>query len=238
MRVLFLPLITRGAAIGTITRCLAIADHVRRYGHEAFFLTNGEGAKYVSEGGFPFMEGVVPDPPGPHHPIHNLSDAAVFLNLTREAYLRRTLESEERAIDRFQPDVLVSEFKLTAPITAAHVGLPVVSTACSPADPRFVSPLFPEKWGTCHAEAISGFNRILAERGLEPIQDVAELFFTRSDIKIAPTVPEIEPLLSDVPDLRSSWLRCRRVCSNEPTARKSFSPTSAREKSDRPSTPA
>lgn len=201
MRVLFLPLITGGAAIGTITRCLAIADQVREFGHEAFFLTNGEGAKYVSEGGFSFMEGVVPDHPGPHHPLHDLSDAAVFLNLTKEDYLRRALESEKRAVDRFQPDVLVGEFKLTAPITAASMGLPIVSTACTPADPRFVSPLFPDKRATGRREAIGGFNRILDEHGLAPIRDVAELFFSRSTVKIAPTAPEIEPMLADVPDL-------------------------------------
>ena len=32
-------------------------------------------------------------------------------------------------------------------------------------------------------------------------EDVAELFFTRSDRKIAPTIPDIEPLLADVPGL-------------------------------------
>jgi UDP:flavonoid glycosyltransferase YjiC (YdhE family) len=42
----------------------------------------------------------------------------------------------------------------------------------------------------------------LDEHGLAAIQDVAELFFMRSDLKIAPTVPEIEPLLRDAPNLR------------------------------------
>ncbi|MGO9121590.1 MAG: glycosyltransferase, partial [Desulfomonilaceae bacterium] len=31
--------------------------------------------------------------------------------------------------------------------------------------------------------------------------DVAELFFTRSNVKVAPTIKEIEPLLADVPNL-------------------------------------
>jgi len=201
MRVLFLPLITRGPAVGTITRCLAIADHLRRFGHEAFFLTNGEGAKFVAEEGVSLMEGVVPDPPDHHPPIHDLSDAAVYLNLTREAYLRQALDAERRAIERFRPDVLFSEFKLTAPITAAMTGLPLVSTACTPADPRFVSPLYPEQKAGRHDEAIRGFNRILEERKLAPIEDVAELFFSRSLVKIAPTVTELEPLLADVADL-------------------------------------
>ena len=200
MRILFLPLITRGPAVGTITRCLAVADHLRLSGHEACFLTNGEGAKHVAEAGFPYQEGPLPDPPGPLHPLYDLADVAVFLNLTKEEFLRQSLDAEQRAIDEFKPDALCSEFKLTAPITAAANGLRLVSTACTPADPRFVSPLFPQGSVLNHDAAVGGFNRILAERKLEPVKDVSELFFMRSDLKIAPTVPEIEPLLDDVPN--------------------------------------
>ncbi len=187
--------------MGTITRCLSIADHLRRLGHECLFLTNGEGAKLVSEEGFPFVEGVLPDPPGKHHPVYDLSDVAVFLNLTREGFIRRSLETELRTVDRFTPDVLFSEFKLTAPITAAVTGVPLVSTACSPADPRFVSPLFPGAKALNHADAVEGFNRVLDDHKLEAIENTAELFFSRSDVKVAPTVCEIEPLLEDVPDI-------------------------------------
>jgi UDP:flavonoid glycosyltransferase YjiC (YdhE family) len=201
MRVLFLPLITGGPAIGTITRCLAVADHLRKLGHEAFFLTNGEGAKFVSEAGYPAMKGTIPDPPGRHHPMHDLADVAVFLNLSDEGYIRRALDAERGAVDRFAPDVLFSEFKLTAPITAADTGLPLVSTACSPADPRFRSPLYPGERSLNHNDAIAGFNRVLSEHGQAPIEDVSELFFTRSDVKAAPTILELEPLLEDVPDL-------------------------------------
>ncbi len=201
MRILFLPIITRGSAIGTITRCLSVAHHLRLCGHEAYFLTHGEGAKHVAESDFPFMEGAVPDPPGPLHALSDLSDVAVYLNLTDEDYLRRSLETEQKAVERFKPDVLFSEFKLTAPITAAQSGLPLVSTACSPADPRFMSPLFSKKRAVNHDAAIEGFNIILEERGLHPVIDVAELFFMRSDVKIAPTVHEIEPLLADVPNM-------------------------------------
>jgi UDP:flavonoid glycosyltransferase YjiC (YdhE family) len=145
MRILFLPIITRGSAVGTITRCLSVAHHLRLFGHEVLFLTHGEGAKIVAESEFAFMEGAVPEPPGPLHPLCDLSDVAVFLNLTDEDYLRRSLATEQEAVERFKPDVLFSEFRLTAPITAAKTGLPLVSTACSPADPRFISPLFSEK---------------------------------------------------------------------------------------------
>ncbi len=201
MRVLFLPSITRGSAVGTILRCLAVAEHLRLFGHEAVFLTNGAGARMARQAGFPFMEGVVPDHPGPLRPLWDLSDVAVFLNLTDEEYLRKALNAELEAIDRYKPHVLVSEFNLTASIAAAATDLPLVSTACTPADPRFISPLLPDGRALSHDEATRGFNRILSERGQAPITDVAELFFTRSTLKIAPTIQELEPLLGDVPHL-------------------------------------
>jgi len=219
MRVLFLPLITRTHGAGTISRCLAVAEHLRLSQHEVSFLTYGEAAKQVAQFRFAFVEGTVPDPPGALHPLYDLSDVAVFLNLTSENYLRRSLESELRAVDQFHPDVLFSEFKLTAPITAAIRGLPLVSTACTPADPRFVSPLFLNKRALNHDDAIQGFNEILVKYDQPPIQDVAELFFMRSHCKIAPTIPEMEPLLQDVPNLHyvGSLLHDRRELAPLPT---------------------
>ncbi|MBI5248243.1 MAG: hypothetical protein HY912_02000 [Desulfomonile tiedjei] len=200
MRILFLPLITRGPAIGTVSRCLAVAERLRKFGHECSFLASDSAAHHAAEAGFEVMEGAVPESPGPLRPLCDLSDLAVFLKLTDEEFVRVSLKSENQAVQRFRPDVLFSEFKLTAAITAAGAGLPLVSTACTPGDPRFVSPLF-EKTPKDHAQAVAGFNRILEERDQEPINDTAELFFGRSDAKIAPTVPELEPLLSDVPNL-------------------------------------
>ncbi len=210
MRVLFLPLITRGSAIGTISRCLAVAAKLREAGHEAFFLTNSEGMIHVNEAGYAHALGALPDTPGPiGHPLMSLADVAVYLNLTREDYIRRALAAEAEAVERFKPDVLFSEFKLTAPMTAARCGLPLVSTACSPADPRFTAPLFAKERGMDGdgglaprtSGALSAFNKVLAELGQAPVTSVGELFFGRSRRKIAPTARALEPLLADVPDL-------------------------------------
>ena len=124
MRVLFLPLITHGVAMGTITRCLAVADPLRRLGHEAFFLTNGAGAKHVGEAGFEFVEGVIPAAPGPPVPLNDLSDVAVFLNLASEEYLHDALAHERDAVRRFRPDVLVgSSFGAAVAVELLQTGL-------------------------------------------------------------------------------------------------------------------
>ena len=200
MRILFLPLITRGSAIGTISRCLAISEILREKGHSVSFVTGEPGIRHVEKAGFEYQIGPMPDPPGPLHPLHNLADVALFLNLTQESYVRRSFESELAAIDRFAPDILFSEFKLTAPISATRAELPLVSTACTPAHPEFVSPLFPET-GKDINEAAKGFNHLLEEEGIPPVQDVAELFFMRSSLKIVPSAKELEPLLQGIENL-------------------------------------
>ena len=200
MRILFLPLITRGSAIGTISRCLAIAEILREKGHFVSFVIGESAIRHVEKAGFEYQIGPMPDPPGPLRPLRNLADVALFLNLTNENYVRRSFENERLAIDRFTPDVLFSEFKLTAPISAARAGLPLVSTACTPAHPEFVSPLFPET-GKADDDSVRGFNHLLEEEGFSPVQDVAELFFMRSNLKIVPSSRELEPLLQGIEDL-------------------------------------
>jgi len=194
MRGLFLPLITGGVALGTISRCLAIAAELRQAGHEACFLTGGPALHHVAEAAFPVREGPLPIPPGPVRPMHNLADVARFLNLAQRDYVQAALDAELAATDSFRPDVLFSEFKLTASLAAARSGLSLVSTACTPASPRFVSPLFAET-PPVDPEATAPFNRLLTESGAKPVRDVAELFFMRSKLKIVPASPQLEPML-------------------------------------------
>lgn len=200
MRILFLPLITRGSAIGTISRCLAIAEILREKGHFVSFVIGESALRHVEKSGFQYQIGPTPEPPGPLHPLRNLADVALFLNLTQERYVRSSFDNERMAIDRFAPDVLFSEFKLTAPVSAARSEIPLVSTACSPAHPDFISPLFPET-GEGNAEAAQGFNHLMEKEGLDPVQDVAELFFMRSNLKIVPSSQELEPLLQGIENL-------------------------------------
>ena len=201
MKILFLPLITRGSALGSISRCLAMAEVLREQGHQTLFLTNSLSAAHVERFGFDYLVGAMPPPPGDFHPMHDLADVAVYLKLTEENYIRQALQREWEAVEQFDPDVMVSEFKLTAPITAGRAGLPLVSTACTPAMPGFVSRLYQGEPRLDHSEALEGFNRILNELGQEAIHSVAELFYGRSQVKLAPTSPELEPALGEVPNL-------------------------------------
>lgn len=201
MKILFLPLITRGSALGSISRCLSIAEVLRDHGHQTIFLTNSLSAEHVKCFGFKHLVSAMPSPPHNFHPMHDLADVAVYLKLTEEGYIRQALHHEWEAVDSFRPDVLISEFKLTAPITAARAGLPLVSTACTPAMPGFQSQLYQGGQKLDHTDALAGFNRVLAELGQDEIESVAELFYSRSQVKLAPTSPELEPALADMPDL-------------------------------------
>lgn len=195
MKILFLPFITGKAALGTISRCLTIAEELRNLGHDAFFVTSRYISSYVREAGFEYLEAVAPEPPSARRPIRTIVDVALFLNLTEETFIHRSFEAELNAIEKFRPDVLFSEFKLTASISATRYSLPLVSTASTPAHPAFASPLFCET-DISQETGTEGFNRLLSTEGLEPVSNVADLFFLRSHIKIVPSTPELEPMLS------------------------------------------
>lgn len=200
MKILFLPFITGKAALGSVSRCLTVAEVLRDQGHQISFVTSRFLTPYVRDAGFEYLEAPAPDPPGARRPIRTIVDVALFLNLTDETFIRRSFEAEIQAIERFRPDIIFGEFKLTATISAARYGLPVVSTASTPAHPAFVSPLFSnaeeqQETGT------EGFNRLLAEEGLDPVQSVADIFFLRSNIKIVPSSSELEPMLAREPGL-------------------------------------
>jgi UDP:flavonoid glycosyltransferase YjiC (YdhE family) len=194
-------LVTRGSALGSISRCLAIAEVLREQGHQTLFLTNSLSADHVARFGFDHLVGAMPPPPGQFHPMHDLADVAVYLNLTDEQYIRQALQREWEAVERFKPDVLVSEFKLTAPITVARAGLPLVSTACTPAMPDFKSYLYQGEPRLDHTKALAGFNKVLDEFGQQAISHVAELFYGRSQVKLAPTSRDMEPALEQIPGL-------------------------------------
>jgi len=195
MKILFLPFITGKAALGSVSRCLTVAEELQNLGHEACFVTSRFISPYVRDARFDYLEAPAPGPPGSRRPIRTIVDVALFLNLTDETFIRQSFEAEQKAIERFRPDIVFSEFKLTASISAARHELPLVSTASTPAHPEFVSPLFSETESE-QEHGTEGFNRLLMEEGLEPIQSVAELFFLRSHVKIVPSSPELEPMLS------------------------------------------
>ena len=95
--------------------------------------------------------------------------------------------------------MIFTENQFTAAISSALTRVPLVSTAASVNHPSFSSPLysnFPPS-----ADVVDAFNAVLREYRLPPITDVYELANARSALNVAPTVPELEPLLAEFPNM-------------------------------------
>ncbi len=94
--------------------------------------------------------------------------------------------------------------QLTAPITAKKHGIKHASIARWTEHPKFTSPTYEKIFGSEFAppsKATDIFNNILNKYDLPTVRDVWDLSFLRSDVKIAPTLPELEPGLAAVSNL-------------------------------------
>jgi hypothetical protein len=198
MRVMCLPM-AEGKGLGTIAELLAIAEVLAVRGHDVYFLTNPNHVDLVKP--FPAFraEGTLKPRIGPIAPPDcTLGDAALLYGFAGSEYLRQALRSEISAVTRVRPHILLSAVKITAPITASIMNLPLVSLASSTEAPGFESSLYPGH--VAPKEACEGANALLHEYGLKGVEDLSELSFTRSAAAIIPTIPTLDPVIGNHPN--------------------------------------
>lgn len=197
MRFLFEPL-AGAMGLGGITRCLALAQAAALRGHVVAFHSQ----PYPLLERYPIaprFDSVIPTRPRPITDPQSASfnEALSLRGVHQPDYLRAAIESELKTIEQFQADVLVTEWQPSVPIAAAAAGIPFVATlattelsalvghSCSADEP--------------FAQVNSDVATVAAEYGITGVESVDELLHTRSLVNIAPTVPELEPLLTGVP---------------------------------------
>jgi len=198
MRLLIVPL-AGGEGLGPLTRCLAVAHEAAFRHHEIAFLCRREFGDIVKRLGYVTFELRQPKPSGLVRPQYRLADAAVELGWLDIDYLEETILIERDIIRAFRPDIVLTELQLTAPVSAAIEGIPVAAVASWADHPNFRSPLYDPSVRSIGLE--EGVNRILVRCGLPVIHDICELGFLTANVKIAPTTPELQPELSDLPSV-------------------------------------
>ena len=198
-RLLFIPM-SWGRGIGPLVDCLSVARESSALGHDVAFLCRQRFSALAIEAGYEVYPNIKPPaPPTIDSDLFNV-DFPVFQGLGGEEWVRKTLACEFEAIEDFQPDAVFTWLQFTATISARVVGVPIASVARWTGHPDFSSPLldgghFPR------SGCIPLFNRILAEHGLPLVDDIWELDFLRSDLKIVPGTPELEPGVGSVSNL-------------------------------------
>ncbi|MCZ7398830.1 MAG: glycosyltransferase [Candidatus Methanoperedens sp.] len=199
MRLLLVPL-AGGVGLGPLTRCLAVAHEAKIRGHEVLFLCKDTFCEIVRKFGYrTYTAPTSVRNQGQKLPPFRLSDVAITLGWVEESYINSAIEAERQTIRSFRPDVIFTETQFSLPLSASIENIPWVAATSWADHPDFKSPLYKDN------ETASGFeerfNHILDKYSQPKINDICELAFLRAQIKIAPTTPELQPELQDIPDV-------------------------------------
>jgi hypothetical protein len=125
-----------------------------------------------------------------------VEDVIVWTGMADPQYVGAALQAESDAVKRFKPNVIFAETCPTAAITASASDIPSVMIGSWPGHPDFPS----NQKST--GKNLGTFNYHLKRLGLPLINNIAELLYLRATVKVAPTIPELEPEMQAVPGVR------------------------------------
>ena len=139
-------------------------------------------------------------------PVRSFEEVLHFTGATAYSYFKKSVSEIRSAIAEFQPDLIYSEFNLSAIVAAKAEGKPVFASYSYPAQPSYAaSPQF-----------AGGVGRVLTELHQPPVSSALELFL-RADVRIVPSIRELEPIdcdntyfvgpLKKAPEIRDSEKR-------------------------------
>jgi UDP:flavonoid glycosyltransferase YjiC (YdhE family) len=197
-RLLFVPM-SWGRGMGPLEDCLSVAKQASVLGHTVAFVCRERFCALPAQAGYRvYPNATPPAPPTIDSDLFNV-DFPVFQGLGEEKWVRKILACEFAAIEDFRPHAVFTWLQFTAAISARVAGVPIASVARWTGHPEFASPLLGGRFLRSGCTPL--FNRILAEYELPLIDDVWELDFFRSDLKIVAGTPELEPGLASVSNL-------------------------------------
>jgi UDP:flavonoid glycosyltransferase YjiC (YdhE family) len=192
--VLFLPYPSSSGTWGSSLYLCAIADECVRRGYRPVFHACQPTAEAISAAGYATAHcpGAAPRP---HHgSVGDFYDVCRVLGFEDEAFWDSLVRDEIKVLEDLQPMAVVSDFRLSAPLSAAKVGVPLVSLAAWATDPRS------QMRGH---DPLDSMARSLAARwGRTEVASLPELVFWHADRRVATSFPLFEPELTDLPGVR------------------------------------
>lgn len=194
-KILFIPM-SWGRGMGPLMDCLAVAENARSIGCQVAFLCRDRFYEIIKEFDYPIYKVVSPKSPTKLNQSFN-TDFPFFQGLGDEKLVKQTIEDEMKAIKNYCSDVVFSWLQFTAYISTKTLGVPLASVGRWTGHPKFTSPML--KGGRFPISATTPlFNQLLKKYNLPSIRDIWELDFIRSDLKIIPGTPELEPGLKEL----------------------------------------
>ena len=186
-RIMLLPSPPSSGSIGSVTKCLGIAEKLEQKNCKVCFVIGGQLKKFIEEKGYYAYDYPVPIPRKTMIDIQSAVDFIDWTGMAEVNFSAAAVKAELEAIKDFKPDVIFAETRLSAAISAEIAGIPTVMIASWP-----ITPDFPQN--RMHQGRLEGvYNKILKKYHLPEIENITELFYQRATVKIAPTIPELEP---------------------------------------------
>ena len=192
---MFFPSPPNSGSMGSAIKCIGIAKELRSRGNEVAFVMGGSVADLIMREHFRVYQSPIPVAKMDIRDINSANDFFDWTGMTEYSFLRMSVKAEVEAIYNFKPDVLFSETRLSTPISAHITGVPLISIASWPCSPDF--PLNVQTKG----RNLKKVNELLEQYNMTPIESLTELIYRRSDIKLAPTIPLLEPELQYEEDI-------------------------------------
>ena len=194
-KIMLQPSPPSSGVIGSTLKCIGIGRVLRSRGCEVCFVNGGKLKQLVEQEGFKCYDFPSPTTKGTQQDIRSLADFIEWSGMTDENFVQTSVLSEIEAIKDFKPDAIFSETRLSSVISAKICGIPIMSVAAWPRSPDFPANVLD------YGRHTNVYNKILDQYGLENVNNLAELLYTRSDIKISPSIPDLEPELLQFPDI-------------------------------------
>ena len=190
-KVLMMPSPPTSGSIGSTTKAIGIGRKLKEKGCDVRFVMGGKLAELIQSNNFYSY-------PAPQ-PIHNVdvseinsfTDFIQWTGLSDHLYIEEAVKAEIKAMKDFQPDVIFAETRPTATISSKFMNIPSVMVASWPCYPEFEA-------NKNSKSQVEGFNKVLKYYNQPLVESETELIFTRADVKIAPTLPELEPQLQHI----------------------------------------
>ncbi len=190
---------TGSLGIGGLTRCLSVAFEAYKRGHKVAFYGRTSILNYLSDFIVEFFEAPTPEPSNNQSAKNfRLADSILIRNMHDYAFIKASVKRELDVIKKFAPDLIFTENHFSASISASVASVPLITTVASVNLPHFSSPLYEEKDSAKGVE--ENFNKIFKYYGLPEVENISELSYLRSTLNIAPTIPEFEPDLANIPN--------------------------------------
>jgi len=195
-----------GNGFGHIGRCAALGEEFLENGSQVAMVLSGAYASEMSKCGFKIFS-----PWFPKRPKSYAGETSVAYTYIKDAsmqVLRDGLVSPFRlkaavlelqmVIKKFKPDLIIGDVSMLAWITAKKAGIPIVQIIRSIMHPACPVIIWWEKppEGLTSPDVTKLFNPFLRKWKLPEIKTAEDLL--RGDMYIIPSIPELEPLPSDI----------------------------------------